>query len=401
MTWIKINLISLFLLLIMVSTISCRDTNYTQKNQEKIVEGDSKEMDRPNIIFLLADDQRADALSFAGNTILQTPNIDKLAAQGMYFENAYVTTSICAVSRASILSGQYARRHDIWGFNKSFTSEQLAQTYPLILRGNGYKTGFIGKYGVGGPLPSDKYDYWEGFGGQGTFNQTDSAGNYIHLTEKIGNQIEDFIEIYKNDSNQFCLSVSFKAPHVEGDPGYFNPDPKYADLYSEDKVEKPIAAADEYFNHFPEEFIKNNVARNRWSSRFANSVMFQENAKKYYQSVFGIDVVVGRLLKKLEDAGLSENTVIIYTSDNGFYLGEYGFAGKWYGSEPSIKVPMILYDPRVGQPKAMRVTGFALNIDLAPTMLSLAGLDVPSEMQGKNLYDLTRGDGKLERRIFL
>ncbi len=229
---------------------------------------------------------------------------------------------------------------------KDFTEEQLNNTYPLLLRKSGYTIGFIGKYGVGNKLPVDKYDYWKGFGGQGTFSQQDEKGNPIHLTQKIGKQTNEFLELQKSSKKPFCLSVSFKAPHVEGDPGYFLPDSAYDTLYSDIAVDVPITSTSEYFDHFPSNFTTNNVARNRWESRFTTPEMQQESIKKYYQLIHGVDVVVGDIIEKLKETGQDKNTVIIFTSNNGFYLGEYGFAGKWYGSEPSIRVPLIIYGPR-------------------------------------------------------
>ncbi|MBP2830653.1 sulfatase [Aquimarina sp. U1-2] len=348
---------------------------------------DVDSIERPNIIFLLTDDQRWDALSYTGNPDIKTPHIDSLAKKGVYFKNAYVTTSICAVSRASILSGQYARRHQIWGFSKNFTSTQLQNTYPLLLRKAGYITGFIGKYGVGNQLPVAEYDYWKGFGGQGSFNQKDENGDPIHLTQKIGQQAFEFLEQQKNTEKPFCLSISFKAPHVEGDPGYFLPDSAYNNLYKGDTLLIPSTSAEAYLNHFPASFTTNNVARKRWQTRFATPEMQQISIKKYYQLIHGVDVIVGKLVEQLKATGKDQNTVIIYTSDNGFYLGEYGFAGKWYGSDPSIRVPMIIYDPRnptIGKTIDKKV----LNIDIAPTILSMAHVTTPITMQGKDLTKL-------------
>ncbi|WP_324178767.1 sulfatase family protein [Aquimarina gracilis] len=345
--------------------------------------GEEKQ-ERPNIIFLLTDDQRWDALSYVGNKSLQTPNIDALATKGIYFNNAYVTTSICAVSRASILSGQYARRHQIWGFSKNFTEEQLNNTYPLLLKKSGYTIGFIGKYGVGNQLPEDKFDYWKGFSGQGTFDQKDDQGNPIHLTEKIGGQALEFLNSQREASKPFCLSISFKAPHVEGDPGYFLPNKAYDSLYTDTKIKVPETSKPTFFDHFPERFTKNNVARNRWESRFATPEMQQASIKKYYQLIFGVDKVVGEIVENLKKTGQDKNTVILFTSDNGFYLGEYGFAGKWYGSDPSIRVPMIIYDPRK-QSEGKRVDKKVLNIDIAPTILSIANVKIPETIQGKDL----------------
>ncbi|MFD0861418.1 sulfatase [Sungkyunkwania multivorans] len=366
-------------ILLIVLSIACKE----RKKDDFAIHEDT----RPNIIFLLTDDQRWDAIGYAGNTVLKTPNIDTLAKDGVYFKNAYVTTSICAVSRASILTGQYARRHKIWGFSKNFTEEQLDNTYPLLLRRSGYYIGFIGKYGVGNQLPVDKYDYWKGFEGQGTFDQKDRDGNATHLTDMIGKQATEFLELQRGLDKPFCLSVSFKAPHVEGDPGVFLPNEAYAELYEDATIDIPKTSTSEYFEYFPSNFTTNNVARNRWEDRFSTSAQQQESIKKYYRLIHGVDVVVGEILKKLKETGQDKNTVIIYTSDNGFYLGEYGFAGKWYGSEASIRVPMIINDPR-SKVKGTVIDKKVLNIDVAPTILSIAAVEAPKMIQGEDLTKL-------------
>ena len=357
---------------------------------------------QPNIIFLLADDLRFDGLGIAGNPVLNTPNLDGLATNGVYFSNAFVTTSICAVSRASILSGQYASRHGIWGFAKNFSATQLAQTYPALLRQAGYTTGFIGKYGVGTPDTNvvSLFDYWEGFAGQGTYNQTTASGRPIHLTKKIEGQAVEFLQQQAGSTQPFCLSVSFKAPHVEGDPGYFLPDAAYSNLYQGATIEEPLAAAKEYFNYFPDNFTQNNVARNRWHNRFATPEMFQESVKKYYRLIHGIDVAVGAITETLRTTGQLKNTVIIFTSDNGFYLGEYGFAGKWYGSDASIRVPLLVYDGRSEAVRGVTAEQMVLNIDMAPTILGLAGLEAPAAMQGQNIMPLAQNSSQQIRSEF-
>lgn len=363
---------------------------------------------RPNIIFLLTDDQRFDALGFAGNPILKTPNIDKLAREGIFFKNAFVTTSICAMSRASIFTGQYARRHGIWDFGKSMSPSQYENTYPAVLKRAGYATGFIGKFGVGNislETATRYFDYWKGFNGQGSYNASEN-NQAIHLTEKTGNQIEEFIDLQKGSSRPFCLSVSFKAPHVEGDPGYFLPEEKYTSLYVNDFVQPPLEAKPEYFNYFPPNFITNhngalNSARSRWMDRFSSPEKYQENTKKYFQLIYGVDVVVGRLLEKLKSVGLDKNTVIVFSSDNGFYLGEYGFSDKWYGSNASIHVPLILYDPRPAAAKQKTIDQLVLNIDIAPTLLSIANATIPVGMQGNDLTKLLSNNTSNWRTEFL
>ncbi len=344
----------------------------------------------PNIIFLLADDQRWDALGVAGNAVIQTPNLDRLAREGFYFRRSYVTTPICAISRASILSGQYARRHGIVDFGTSFTDSARAQTYPLLLRKAGYRTGFIGKYGVGNKMPTDDYDYWRGFDGQGNYAARDGQGKPIHLTDLMGQQMDEFLQANPN-GKPFCLSVSFKAPHAQDAA---NPEFPFADrfskLYTDKTLKRPILAQDKYYRQFPDWFRHNdqNESRIRWSRRFATDSMFQQTTKSYFRLITGIDDVVGKLRQSLQARGLSDNTIIVYTSDNGFYEGEYGFADKWYGHELSIRVPLIIYDPRQTNRQQRTTDRYTLNIDLAPTLLTLAGVPVPGRMQGTSLTRL-------------
>lgn len=344
----------------------------------------------PNIIFLLADDQRWDALGVAGNTVIQTPNLDRLARDGFYFRRSYVTTPICAISRASIFSGQYARRHGIVDFATPFADSALTQTYPVLLRKAGYRTGFIGKYGVGNKMPVDAYDYWRGFDGQGNYAAKDAQGKPIHLTDLMGQQMDEFLQA--NPSGKpFCLSVSFKAPHAQDNA---NPEFPYADrfskLYSDKSLRRPILAQDTYYKQFPDWFRHNdkNESRIRWSRRFATDSLFQQTTKSYFRLITGVDDVVGLLRRSLQARGLSENTIIVYTSDNGFYEGEYGFADKWYGHELSIRVPLIIYDPRQPAWHGRTTDQYTLNIDLAPTLLTFAGVLVPNRMQGRSLTSL-------------
>jgi arylsulfatase A-like enzyme len=348
----------------------------------------------PNIIFLLTDDQRWDTLGCMGNPIIQTPNMDDLAANGVLFTHAFVTTSICASSRASILSGQFVRRHGIAGFATSFSEAALAQTYPLLLRGAGYRIGCVGKHGVGrgGDFPVDKYDVWFGCPGQcSPYERKDKDGNYKHLTQIFGDQIAEFLDGCSKEK-PFCLSVNFKAPHVQdSDPRQFIPDRAYKDLYKNVTIPTPKTADPRYFDALPE-FLRTSEARRRWNIRFSTPEKFQESVKNYYRLIYGVDVVIGKIRAQLERLNLADNTIIILIGDNGFYLGEHGLAGKWFPHEESIRVPLLVYDPRA--PKKLRGLTrdeFALNIDIAPTILQLAGLNPPPQMQGQSLLPLLTG----------
>jgi arylsulfatase A-like enzyme len=351
----------------------------------------------PNIIFLLTDDQRWDTMGCAGNPIVQTPNMDAMAYDGVRFTNAFVTTSICACSRASIFSGQWVSRHGIKDFNTPFSPEALSQTYPMLLRKAGYRIGFIGKYGVGAAkfLPTDKYDYWRGFPGQGKYEHKDENGNYKHLTQIMGEQAAEFLQGCSTDQ-PFCLSISFKAPHVQdGDPRQFIYDRAYKDLYKDVTIPTPETADPRYFEALPE-FLRTSEARRRWEIRFSTPEKFQESVKSYYRLITGVDVVIGQIRDRLAQLGFADNTVLMLMGDNGFYLGEYGLAGKWFPHEKSIRVPLIVFDPRaIRKLRGRTADQMALNVDVAPTILELAGVSVPAQMQGRSLVPLL--DGKTPR----
>ena len=347
---------------------------------------------QPNIIFVLADDLRWDGVGYAGNPVIQTPAIDSLANQGTKFKNAYVTTSICSVSRASILSGQYARQHGKWGFGPGFGVDEWNKTYPAQLNTAGYRTGFIGKYGVGEyAFASQQFDYWKGFNGQGSFDATDDNGNPIHLIKLMENQAVEFIEA--NPANQcFSLSISFKAPHVENDSDNWQKyNTEYEDEYEAANFPQQLSGEVEYFNHFPEDFLEENEARERYVTRFGNPQKGQASLEGYYRLIHGIDRAMSEIVAALEANGYAENTIIIFTSDNGMYLGEYGFSGKWYGSEPSIRVPMFIYDP-INNNTITESSELALNIDIAPTILEYAGISIPNSMQGKSLKPIVTNE---------
>ncbi len=346
--------------------------------------------ERPNIIFLLTDDQRWNALGCMGDPNIQTPNVDRLARQGVLFQNHFVTTSICCCSRASIFTGQYARRHGIEDFEKPFTSAQWARSYPALLRRHGYRTGFVGKFGVGNEQAvaamARQFDYWRGVPGQGSRYYIDPAdSNRAHQTAIMGNQALEFLQ--SCPSNQpFCLSVSFTAPHARDHmPREYTPDVRDELLYTNTSLPQPATADYAYFARLPHS-VQTSEARTRWEWRFDTPEKFQQTTKDYYRLISGIDRDVGRIREELERRGLTENTVIIFTSDNGYALGDRGLAGKWFMYEESLRVPLIIFDPR--QPagsRGRREEAMTLNIDFAPTMLDLAGLVPPSGMQGRSL----------------
>jgi arylsulfatase len=348
----------------------------------------------PNLIFFLADDLRWNVLGCMGDKFAQTPHIDRLVAQGVLFRNHFVTTSICCVSRASIFTGQYERRHHIRDFATPFTPAQWQATYPAILRKLGYRTGFIGKFGVGDDAAvkamAGEFDFWRGLPGQGGlfFNTNDST--HTHATARMGSQALEFLDGCE-PGRPFCLSISFTAPHArDKQPREFPPDPRDEPLFADAELPRPETAAEEFFRRLPES-VQKSEARARWKLRFASAEMYQRTVKDYYRLVTGIDRELGRIVAELEHKGLAANTVIVFTSDNGFFLGERGLADKWFMYEESIRVPLIIFDPRRPLEARQRTSeAMTLNIDVAPSLLELAGARIPRAMQGRSLVPLLK-----------
>lgn len=349
-----------------------------------------QEPPRKNVVFLLADDQRADTLGITGNVFAHTPHLDALGRDGVVFDEAFVTTSICMTSRASILTGQYAARHGIVRFNRPLSPAQLARTYPALLKDAGYRTGFIGKWGVARP-PRGLFDFNRGFGGQGWYYDK-KRPDRPHLTRHMGDQALEFIDAQTTD-RPFCLSVSFKAPHVQ-DQWRHDPFPHDKDLdalFANVRFPRPRLGDARWFAALPP-FLRTSESRARWQHRFKTPALYQRSMKGYATLIAGIDRVVGRIRARLKARGLADDTVIVFTSDHGFYLGERGLAGKWFAHEESIRVPMIVFDP--GAPESARGarrSEIVLNLDVAPTLLAAAGVSAPRTMQGKSLWPLVRG----------
>ncbi len=367
---------------------------------------------RPNIIFILTDDQRWDAMGCAGNPVIQTPAIDGLARNGIYFRNTYATTSISCVSRASIFTGQHQACHGITGFDRHLSPAQLADSYPVQLRNAGYYTAFLGKYGVGDDqgVPKEAYDYFRTFTGQGRYWDS-QPGEGDHMTVRQGKQILEFLQARDKDK-PFCLSVSFKAPHCQDEERAkggeeFPAEPRDMQLYQDDFIPYPYTRDDKYYLDFPDWFRysgaknKENEARVRWRYRFATDSMYQATTKKYFRLITGVDRQVGLMMEELKKQGLMENTVIIYMADNGYYLAEHGLAGKWFAHEESVRLPLIICDGRTPEKKRGKtVDQLALNIDIAPTILAFAGVEAPAAMQGASLAAFYGGTPKNWRKDY-
>lgn len=355
----------------------------------------------PNVLLLIADDMRFDATGFAGNRVVRTPVLDKLAGMSAVFTRCFVTTSICAVSRASIMTGQYARRHGIHEFRTPLSEQQLRQSYVGRLRATHFN-GFVGKWGIGdgAPLPVDHFDYWDGFGAQGKYFEQNSPDT-PHLNKRLTESAVKFLDRSKSDSRPFCLTVSFKAPHAQdGEKPEFPFEPEYKDFYKNTTIPVPSTATEKAFLDQPE-FLRTSEGRVRWERRFANIDDFQNTVKNYYRLMSGLDHAVGEILKSLDESGRMDDTLVIFTSDNGFFFGEHGFADKWWMYEESIRTPLFMRLPsRFGVAPGRIFPEMALNIDISPTILAACGMEGSPDQQGDDLTRLVMGDAEGWRSEF-
>jgi arylsulfatase A-like enzyme len=378
---------------------------------------------RPNIVVIFTDDQRADAVGYSGNKKIQTPHLDRLANAGHVFDQCFVNTSICAISRANLISGQYPGRHGVDNFFKAFSAEQLAQSVPGRLQKAGYQTAFYGKWGIGDkPEQIHKgaavFDYWAGqpmqtcffhepdcryvkFNGfsrplddlcdcppdsRGKEGYRDRIGkanleNPLHVDSQITPlQVERFLD-GRDESKPFCLMLFFKAPHSP----YFDWDPEVESVTDGHQLPLPVAATLENASKEPT-VVKKSLGWPSGQSFLKKPAHFDRHIRDYYRLVSSMDLGVGRVMAELEKRKLADNTVVLFTSDNGHFLGEHGLAGKWLMYEPSLRVPGFLYDPR--KPGGTRSDHLVITTDFSVTTLALAGIEIPKSMTGRDLTQL-------------
>lgn len=358
---------------------------------------------RPNFLFLLVDDQRNDTLGCAGHPHIRTPHIDQLAAQGVRFSNAFVTTPICMASRASILTGMTETGHGYTGGGPPaipLVKEDIDTAFPTLLRDAGYRTGFYGKLHLKftegqGPALDRLYDDHRLYQGGPHFVPVPD-GSKRHCDDRVGDHSVDFLRAQPAD-RPFCLYLSFNISHARDDdhrPGSGHyPWPTSADGLYEDIEPPPPRLGDPAILAALPAFMRDSMNRDRWFWRWDTPEKYRINMRAYYRMVTGMDAVVGRVLAELESRGLAGNTVVIYTADNGLFMGNRGLADKWLHYEESLRVPLIVHDPRPGKTKPGIVhPAMALNIDLAPTLLDLAGVAIPAKYQGRSLKPLLKGE---------
>lgn len=358
---------------------------------------------QPNILFIMSDDHASHAMSCYGSQINQTPNIDRIADEGMRFDNCFCTNSICSPSRAAILTGKYNHLNGVKSIEDHLDGRQM--TFPKLLQASGYQTAMIGKWhlGHGGDADPTGFDYWNVLPGQGlyhnpTFIDQEGEKPYSgYVTDIITELSIDWLS--RRDSNRpFMLMCHHKAPHRP-----WQPSAKYAQWYEDVEIPEPETFHDTYENRSqaaveakmridrdmresdvkgrpPEELSA--LEQKRWK--------YQRYIKDYLRCVASIDESVGRLLDYLEEEGIADNTIVIYTSDQGFFLGDHGWFDKRFMYEESLRMPFIVRYPRVIEAGSVTEV-MALNIDFPVTFLDYAGVPIPAEMQGRSLRSIFEG----------
>lgn len=382
---------------------------------------------RPNVVFVMTDDHAAHAVSAYGSRVNQTPSLDRLAREGVLFQNAFVTNSICTPSRAAILTGLYSHKNGVPVFNRFDGSQP---TLPKLLQAGGYYTGLIGKWHLGSDPTG--FDRWEILPGQGAYRdpmlytatgEKTYTGRYA--TDVITDLGIDFIRERPRD-RPFFLMLHHKAPHRNWDP-----DERHREMFAGRVIPEPPTLWDSYETR--SDALRENrqrvaddltrrdlklepppglgdAERSAWLSTKPTEVevvregktwtltgdalaryKYQRYMQDYLACVQSVDDNLGRLLDFLKRSGLERDTIVVYTSDQGFFLGDHGLYDKRFMYEESLRIPLLVRWPAVVRPGS-RAEALALNVDFAPTFLEAAGVAVPAAMQGRSLLPVLRGE---------
>jgi N-acetylglucosamine-6-sulfatase len=358
-----------------------------------------KRDERYNVIFIMTDDQRWDAMSCMGHPFLETPNMDRLARDGALCENAFVTTSLCSPSRASILSGLYAHQHGV--LDNATLLPPGTPTYPRLLQAAGYETAYIGKWHMGGSRddPRPGWDHWVSFRGQGsyfdpTFNiNGERKASKGYTTDLITDYAVEWLSA--RGDQPFCLAIGHKATHA-----LFRPAPRHADKYADVAIPQPMPNTDENYKGLPA-WVR--AQRNSWhgvDNMYHGALSWDKFYRDYHRTLLAVDEGLGRILDTLEQKGLLDSTLVIFFSDNGFLHGEKGLIDKRCMYEPSIRVPLLVHCPGLIK-RGTRISEMILNIDLPALFLDAAGLEPPQSMQGTSPLALLRGEKVPWRKSWL
>ena len=361
--------------------------------------------DRPNILFIMSDDHASHAMSCYDSSINETPNLDRIANEGMRFDHCFCTNAICTPSRAAILTGKYNHMNGVKTLWDEFDGTQ--PHVAKMLQTAGYQTAMVGKWhlGHGGVSDPTGFDYWNVFPDQGAYHDPEMIEMGENKTFKgyatdiVTDLSLDWLK-NRNEHAPFFLMCHHKAPHRP-----WEPDEKHAHMYEDLKIPEPETFNDDYSNRahaaveaamridqdLNDEDLKWRTPSENLSDSELKSWKYQQYIKDYLRCIASIDDNVGRLLDYLDQEGLAENTMVIYTSDQGFFLGDHGWFDKRFMYEESLRMPFIARYPRGIQPGTVQKS-MALNVDFAETFLDYAELPVPEDMQGHSLRPLMKGD---------
>lgn len=357
----------------------------------------------PNILFIFSDDHATHAISAYGSKINHTPAIDRLAREGMRFDRSFCVNSICAPSRAVILTGKYNHLNGVRDNVSVFDGAQ--QTLPKLMKRAGYQTALVGKW----HLKSDPtgFDYTDILPGQGEYHDPEMIENGKrrkvkgYITDIITDQALQWLKQRESPDKPFFLMLQHKAPHAN-----WEPDEKHKNLYAHADIPLPETFNDDYRTRTAQ--IRNHrlhVGSKQWELHFkrfgrlpqgmdgqqTREFVYQVYMKNYLRCIASMDDNIGRVLDYLDQSGLAENTIVIYNSDQGFFLGEHGLYDKRFMYEPSLRTPLIIRQPGKIKPGSVS-EDMVLNLDMAPTMLDLAGVKVPDDMQGRSFKPITQGE---------
>lgn len=359
---------------------------------------------RPNIVFIMSDDHAAHAISAYGSRINKTPHIDRIAEGGMRFNNCFCTNSICTPSRATILTGTYNHINEVTTLSTHLDGRLL--TYPKLMQQHGYQTAIVGKWhlGHGGIHDPTGFDYWNVLPGQGLYHNPvmiDKDGEKTHegyVTDLITDFSLDWLR-ERDQEKPFCLMVHHKAPHR-----HWEPDDKHADMYEDEDIPEPVTFNDDYANRakaaaaakmrvdrdLNDQDLKQPVPEGL-SPQEEKQWKYQRYIKDYLRCIASIDDNVGRLLDYLDEEGLADDTIIIYTSDQGFFLGDHGWYDKRFMYEESLRMPFLIRYPKAVAPGGVN-DDMILNVDFPATFLDYAGIDIPESFQGNSFRPLLQGE---------
>ncbi len=354
-----------------------------------------------NVVFILSDDHRYDFMGFTGKVpFLKTPNMDRMAKEGTHIQNAFVTTSLCSPSRASILTGQFSHRHQVID-NQSAIADS-STFFPQYLEKAGYETAFFGKWHMGEhhARPRKGFTHWESFKGQGVYynptlninGEEKSFGDSTYITDLLTEHAVDWLQ-NRDKRKPFFMYMSHKGVHSE-----FAPAQRHNDAYEREALTYPVTmfpdkvAKDDYdYENVPEWVKKQRYSWHGVDYLYHGQMDFDTFYRKYTETLLSVDESIGEVIAALEKEGILENTVVFYMGDNGFSFGEHGLIDKRQAYEESIRVPLLAFGG--GQLLSKdSVDHLIQNIDIGPTVLAMAGLQKPSKMDGESFLPILKGE---------